>query len=94
MRDLKNAYAIYLKGFLLLLGGLLSATLIIVEQPTIKVCLLLAVSIWCFARCYYFIFYVIQHYVDDDYKFAGIWSFIRYILRKRSLESEKESKEG
>ena len=83
MKNLTNVKAIYLKGFLFLLGGLLSATVIVIEQPTVKTIFLLMVSIWCFARCYYFIFYVIQYYVDDNYKFAGLLSFIRYILRNK-----------
>lgn len=83
MRELTNVKAIYLKGILFLLGGLLSAVLIIFEQPTLKVIFLLMVSIWCFARCYYFVFYVIQHYVDYNYKFAGLLSFIRYILKRK-----------
>jgi len=88
MNDIKNINVIYLKGFLLLLGGLLSAILIIIEQPTTKMILLLVVSIWCFSRCYYFIFYVIQHYVDSNYKFSGLWSFVRYMLRNKRKRSK------
>ena len=45
--------------------------------------LLLGIAVWCFARAYYFAFYVIEHYVDPSYKFAGLWSFVRYLLRSR-----------
>ena len=41
------------------------------------------VAIWAFARAYYVAFYVVQHYVDDGYKFAGLFSFLRYCLRRR-----------
>ena len=61
----------------------MAAGLILVEHPTIKVALLLGIAIWCFARAYYFAFYVVQHYVDPGYKFAGLWSFVCYLLRKR-----------
>ena len=44
---------------------------------------LLAIAEWCFARFYYFAFYVIQHYVDPSYRFAGLGSFAAYLLRKR-----------
>ena len=90
MKDLKNIKLIYLKGFLLLLGGLLSGVLIIIDRPTIKIFFLLTVSIWCFARCYYFIFYVIQYYVDGSFRFSGLWSFIRYMWRnkKRKINSD------
>lgn len=83
MADLKNPKLIYTKGFLFLVTGLLSAGLLLAEKPTVKVAVLLALSIWCFARCYYFAFYVIQHYVDPGYRFAGLWDFAKYLLRWR-----------
>ena len=60
-----------------------SSTLLIIERPTLKVVLLLAMAVWGFARAYYFAFYVIQHYVDGSYKFAGLLSFARYALGRR-----------
>lgn len=83
MTDLKSPTLIYLKGFLFLLAGCVAGGLLIAEQPTLKVALLLAVAIWCFCRAYYFAFYVIQHYVDPGYKFAGLGSFALYLLGKR-----------
>ncbi len=83
MADIKNPRLLYAKGALFVIGGIMSAGLILVERPTIKVVLLLAIAIWCFARAYYFVFYVIEHYVDPGYKFAGLWSFVRYVLRNR-----------
>ena len=83
MSDLKSPRLIYLKGGLFLLLGCLSAALVIAEHPTLKVTLLLALAIWSFCRCYYFAFYVIQHYVDPRYKFAGLLSFARYLLTGR-----------
>ena len=61
----------------------MAVALILAERPSLKVTLLLGIAIWCFARAYYFAFYVIEHYVDPSYKFAGLWSFVRYLLRKR-----------
>ena len=61
----------------------ISAALVVAEHPTLKVTLLLALAIWSFCRCYYFAFYVIQHYVDPRYKFAGLLSFARYLLTGR-----------
>jgi hypothetical protein len=45
--------------------------------------LLLAIAVWCFARFYYFAFYVIEHYVDPGFRFSGLWSFARYVWSKR-----------
>jgi hypothetical protein len=62
---------------LFLLVGLLSAVPVILEHPTLKVALLLALTIWCFCRFYYFAFYVIEKYVDPTFRFAGLLSFAR-----------------
>ena len=83
MADIKNHRLIYAKGALFVLGGIMAAGLILVEHPTVKVALLLFIAIWCFARAYYFVFYVIEHYVDPSYKFAGLWAFTRYVFGKR-----------
>jgi hypothetical protein len=83
MADIKNPRLLYAKGILFVLGGMLASGLILMERSSIKVALLLGIAIWCFARAYYFAFYVIEHYVDPHYKFAGLCSFARYLLRKR-----------
>jgi hypothetical protein len=80
MTDLTNPKLIYAKGLLFLFGGLVSAGLLIAEHPSLKVGLLLAVAVWCFARAYYFAFYVIEHYVDPGYRFSGLWSFVLYLV--------------
>ncbi len=87
MGDLTNPKLIYAKGFLFLFAGLLAAGTIVLEHPSIRVLLLLILAIWCFARCYYFAFYVIQHYVDPEYRFAGLWSFMRYLLQRRKRKN-------
>ena len=78
--DLTNPRIIYLKGFLFLFAGLIAAAAILIEIRSLKIALLLAIAIWCFARAYYFAFYVIQHYVDPAYRFAGLWSFFKYVM--------------
>src|SRR5690348_11196294 len=80
MRDLTNPRLIYFKGFLFLAGGAMASAGLLLEAPHLKVALLLAIAIWCFARFYYFAFYVINHYVDPTYKFAGLWSFFVYLI--------------
>jgi hypothetical protein len=80
MADITNKRLICVKGFLFLLAGVLASVLLILEQPTLKVAFLLAVAVWCFARFYYFAFYVIEHYVDTGYRFSGLWSFCSYFL--------------
>ena len=85
--SLTNPSWIKAKGILFLLLGILSSVLLFLEQPTPKVGLLLIVAIWSFCRFYYFAFYVIERYIDSDYRFSGILSFLRYLLwRKKSIE--------
>ena len=83
MRDITNPKVLFLKGFLFLFAGLLASALLVLEHPTLKVALLLALAVWCFARFYYFCFYVVQHYADPGYRFSGLWSFTLYLLRRR-----------
>jgi hypothetical protein len=83
MKDLRDPRLLYAKGFLFLLGGFLAAGLLLAESPSWKIALLLAIAVWCFARAYYFAFYVIGHYIDPSYKFAGLGDFLRYLLRRR-----------
>lgn len=80
MADIKSPTLLYLKGAMFLGIGLLAAGGILLEHPSWKVAILLGLSIWGFSRAYYFAFYVIQHYVDPQYKFAGLIDFLKYCL--------------
>jgi len=82
MKDITSATWIKVKGILFLLLGSTAAMLLVLENPTWRVGLLLALAIWCFCRAYYFAFYVIEKYVDPGYKFSGLWSFVCYLIRK------------
>jgi hypothetical protein len=87
MKDLTNPRWIKFKAALFLLLGLVSAVLLLLEQPTLKVGFLLALSLWGFCRSYYFAFYVIERYVDPSYRFSGLGSFVRYFFSKRRNDS-------
>ena len=90
MADLTNPRIIYLKGFLFLFAGLLASLVLILENPHWKTALLLALAVWCFARFYYFAFYVIEHYVDPAYRFAGLWSFVRYLSARAKASRDQQ----
>jgi hypothetical protein len=83
MKDLTDPRWIKIKGILFLFVGLIAAVLLYLEQPDLKVAVLLAIAIWCFCRFYYFAFYVIEKYVDPSYRFSGLWSFACYLLKRR-----------
>ena len=82
MGTLRNPRLLYLKGLLFLLCGALSSVALLLEHPTPRTVLLLALSAWSFARFYYFCFYVIEHYVDPGYRFAGLGSLARHLVGK------------
>lgn len=83
MKDLASATWIKVKGLLFLVLGVAAVVLLLLENPSWRVAGLLVLAIWCFCRCYYFAFYVIEKYVDSRYKFSGLWSFVGYLIRSR-----------
>jgi len=83
MADLKDPRLLYGKGLLFVVLGTLAGVGVWLEHPTWRTALLLVVAIWAFARAYYFAFYVVQHYVDGEYRFAGLIDFFRYVLQRR-----------
>lgn len=83
MRDLHSPKLIWLKGWLFLFLGLASAALLLLEAPSLKVGVLLALAIWSFCRAYYFAFYVLERYVDPGLKFSGLLALARHLLSLR-----------
>jgi hypothetical protein len=83
MGNLQNRKLIYSKGFLFLLCGILSAGLLLAESPTWYTACLLSLTVWSFCRFYYFAFYVIEHYVDRNYRFSGLWDFAKYCMHRK-----------
>ena len=83
MKDLTDPRWIKFKGILFFVVGALAAALLILEIPTIKVVVLLAITIWCFCRAYYFAFYVIEKYVDSSFRFSGLWSALKFLCARR-----------
>jgi hypothetical protein len=81
--DLTNPRAILAKGWLFLLLGLLAATSLLALHPSLETAALLGIALWAFCRWYYFMFYVIEHYVDGEFRFAGLGSFLRYLWKSR-----------
>jgi hypothetical protein len=62
--------------------GLLASVLVVLQAPSVTIVLLLALLVWAFCRFYNFAFYVIEHYVDSTYRFAGLFAFLQYGFRK------------
>lgn len=82
MKPIESKKLIIIKGFLFLLAGVLASALFLLENFSWKRFLFLLLIIWTFCRFYYFMFYVIEKYVDGEYKFSGIVSFLFYLFKK------------
>lgn len=81
MADLKDSRLIYLKGILFLATLTASVTVVLIENFSWKLAILLGLVIWSAARLYYLMFYVIEKYVDPTYRFSGITSFVKYLVK-------------
>lgn len=83
MKDLQSSRSIYLKGWMFLAILTISILLILIENFSWKLTILLALAIWSASRLYYLMFYVIEKYVDPTYRFSGIVSFVKYVVKRR-----------
>lgn len=81
--DITNSKILKIKGLLFLLLGLVSGGLLILHAPNWRVLLLLAITVWAFARFYYFAFYVLHHYADPAFRYSGLVDLIKYLLGRR-----------
>ena len=89
MADLKSPTLIYLKGFLFLLLGTFAGAILLAKVGSWQIAVLLSLTVWAFCRAYYFAFYVIEHYVDPGFKFAGLGDFLGYLWTSRKQDTSK-----
>jgi hypothetical protein len=83
MADIKSPTVLYIKGGMMLLVGVMAAGLLIAYHPAWDTVLLLGLAVWGFARAYYFAFYVIEHYIDPGYRYAGLIDFAKHHLGRK-----------
>jgi len=82
--DLRSKPLIVAKGVMFLLIAATAAYLVWSELPSWRIALLLAVLVWAACRFYYFLFYVLESYVDPRLRYAGVWPMIAQLLRRRA----------
>ena len=83
MKDIESPTLLKAKGILFLLLGLMASGLLIFISPHFITVVLLVIVIWAFCRFYYFAFYVLHHYADKSFNYAGILHLIRYLLGRK-----------
>jgi hypothetical protein len=84
VREITSRSLLLTKAVLFVVLGAIAAGLLLARSPELASVLLLAICVWAFARAYYFLFYVIEHYVDPAFKYSGIGSALRYLVTRRS----------
>jgi hypothetical protein len=89
--DLKNPGWMYLKAAMFLLIGACCFVLVLRNDPTIGTAAFLLLMIWAFARAYYFAFYVIEKYIDGEYRFSGLFSFLGYVMAGKAKPKARKS---
>jgi len=89
MRDLTSRPLLYAKAILfVLLAAIAAALLLLARDPRWQDAALLAVCIWAACRAYFFVFYVLEHYVDPRLRYRGVWSVFVAALRRRSSAAD------
>jgi hypothetical protein len=83
MTDLKSKKWIVAKGVMLFAIAALTAALIVLETPSLRVAAYLVLLVWTSCRFYYFLFYVLEHYVDPTMRYAGLWDLMLGMKRRR-----------
>jgi hypothetical protein len=75
-----------LKGISFLLIVIGSSMVILIKQPTLMAVLALCVLIWASARFYYFLFYVLERYVDPSLRYSGLLALLSALLQRRNSQ--------
>lgn len=83
MSDLNSSRLIVAKGIAFLVIACCAAFLIFEQAPNLRVALLLAALVWASARFYYFLFYVLERYVDQRLRYSGIANLFVTIFKGR-----------
>lgn len=87
--DIQSKRLIVLKGVLFLILAVSSAALLVIDSPTLRTTALVLILIWSACRFYYFLFYVLEKYVDPSLKYAGIGAQLSALVRRRRADKSR-----
>ncbi len=88
MRDLESKRWIVAKGVMFLAISASTASLLLLNSPTPREFVLLVILVWASCRFYYFLFYVLERYVDSRLRYSGVISLLMAVLRQRPPDVE------
>jgi hypothetical protein len=83
MRDLSSRRVIIAKGLVFMALAGAAAVLLLLQAPSLGTAALLAILVWASCRFYYFLFYVLEHYVDPGLRYAGLLALLGRVRRSR-----------
>jgi hypothetical protein len=83
MTDIKSPTLLWIKGGLFVVLGVMSLVIVWLRSFDVWILLAACLAVWAFSRAYYFAFYVIEHYIDGEFRFAGLTSVVGYLLRRK-----------
>ncbi len=90
--DLRDPRWMYAKAVGFVVIGMLAGAIVLMEAPRARVAALLLIVAWAAARAYYFCFYVIERYIDPEYRFDGLVSVARYVLSGRARRAARRTR--
>lgn len=74
MRDITSRPLLYAKAILFVLLAAIAGALLLARELRWQDAALLGICIWAACRAYFFLFYVLEHYVDPRLRYRGLWS--------------------
>ena len=93
MTDIKSPKLLWAKGGLFLVLGFVAGFLAWQKTADWETAILLAITVWAFARAYYFAIYVIETYADLTFKYSGLYSLLTYVLASKRGSLAKPNKD-
>jgi len=84
MTDLKSRRWIVAKGVMFAVIALAAAALILSEMPSPRITALVVLLVWASCRFYYFLFYVLERYVDPTMRYAGLFDLLMGMKQRRT----------
>ena len=83
MTDLKSKQWIVAKGVMFLGIAVAAAALILLDTSSLKIAVLLGLLTWASCRFYYFLFYVLERYVDPTMRYGGLLDLLMGMKQRR-----------
>lgn len=73
---------LFAKAALFVLVAVLAAAIVLIHDPHFVTAALLLVGMWAAARAYSFAFYVMEKYIDPSFRYSGLGSMLKSLLRR------------